>query len=282
MTGQGGEALELALGLLRAPALRSALRRRPLPDGIAEVLAIASESSEATREASTRTGRPASELVEAARFFIQQVLLADGADAYRSLGAMPDAMILCHQPSRKCFRPEGVLPLPELPMVVRQYEDLMEFYKAPKSVEDMVGARDAIAEWQRITYGWMGRSPDYKAAFLGTLGGNIGVGVPQTSTAAQAGVQVRHVRRISLLGADRLALARDVLVGGQRHAGGVLRRHVRVMAQRRERRGVVDLAARLGLGLGRDHAHVAGLGLLELRLVGVVGGRDRRPRCRPG
>jgi len=48
------------------------------------------------------------------------------------LGAMPDAMILCHQPSRKCFRPEGVLPLPELPMVVRQYEDLMEFYKAPK------------------------------------------------------------------------------------------------------------------------------------------------------
>ena len=32
--------------------------------------------------------------------------------------------------------------------------------------------RDAIAEWQRITYGWMGRSPDYKAAFLATLGGN--------------------------------------------------------------------------------------------------------------
>ena len=36
----------------------------------------------------------------------------------------------------------------------------------------MVGGRDAIAEWARVTYGWMGRAPDYKAAFLATLGAN--------------------------------------------------------------------------------------------------------------
>jgi 4-hydroxyphenylacetate 3-monooxygenase len=47
-----------------------------------------------------------------------------------------------------------------------------KFFKAPKTVEDMVGARDAIAEWARVTYGWMGRAPDYKAAFLATLGAN--------------------------------------------------------------------------------------------------------------
>ena len=41
-----------------------------------------------------------------------------------------------------------------------------------RSAEEMVGARDAIAEWARVTYGWMGRSPDYKAAFLATLGAN--------------------------------------------------------------------------------------------------------------
>ena len=35
-----------------------------------------------------------------------------------------------------------------------------------------MGARDAIAEWARISYGWIGRSPDYKAAFLATLGAN--------------------------------------------------------------------------------------------------------------
>ena len=38
----------------------------------------------------------------------------------------------------------------------------------------MVGARDAIAEWARVSYGWIGRSPDYKAAFLATLGANSG------------------------------------------------------------------------------------------------------------
>ena len=37
------------------------------------------------------------------------------------------------------------------------------FFRADRSAEDTVGARDAIAEWARISYGWMGRSPDYKA-----------------------------------------------------------------------------------------------------------------------
>ena len=47
-----------------------------------------------------------------------------------------------------------------------------KFFKAPKNVDDLVGGRDAIAEWARVTYGWMGRAPDYKAAFLATLGAN--------------------------------------------------------------------------------------------------------------
>ena len=47
-----------------------------------------------------------------------------------------------------------------------------KFFKAAKSREDLIGQRDAITEWARITYGWMGRSPDYKAAFLNTLGAN--------------------------------------------------------------------------------------------------------------
>ncbi len=47
-----------------------------------------------------------------------------------------------------------------------------KFFRVPRSVEDMVGDRDAIAKWARMTYGWMGRSPDYKASFLVTLGAN--------------------------------------------------------------------------------------------------------------
>lgn len=46
------------------------------------------------------------------------------------------------------------------------------FYKGAKSVEDLIAGRDAIAETQRVAYGWMGRAPDYKGAFLGTLGAN--------------------------------------------------------------------------------------------------------------
>lgn len=47
-----------------------------------------------------------------------------------------------------------------------------KFYRASRSAQEMVEARDAIAEWAKISYGWIGRSPDYKAAFLATLGAN--------------------------------------------------------------------------------------------------------------
>ncbi|MBC7147325.1 MAG: Pyoverdin chromophore biosynthetic protein pvcC [Thioclava marina] len=46
------------------------------------------------------------------------------------------------------------------------------FFKGAKSKEDLIAGRDAIAETQRVASGWMGRAPDYKAAFLGTLGAN--------------------------------------------------------------------------------------------------------------
>jgi len=49
------------------------------------------------------------------------------------------------------------------------------FFQAPHSVEEQVASRDAIAEWARITYGWMGRTPDYKAAWIGTLAANSGL-----------------------------------------------------------------------------------------------------------
>jgi 4-hydroxyphenylacetate 3-monooxygenase len=46
------------------------------------------------------------------------------------------------------------------------------FFRAARSSEDLFKDQKAIAEWARMTYGWMGRSPDYKASFLGTLGAN--------------------------------------------------------------------------------------------------------------
>src|ERR1700691_2125631 len=46
------------------------------------------------------------------------------------------------------------------------------FFKAPKSIDALLAGRNAISEWPKTTYGWLGRAPDYKASFLATLGAN--------------------------------------------------------------------------------------------------------------
>src|SRR5882757_2893605 len=47
-----------------------------------------------------------------------------------------------------------------------------KFFKVAHSREDLIGQRDAIAHWARLSYGWMGRSPDYKASLMNALGAN--------------------------------------------------------------------------------------------------------------
>jgi 4-hydroxyphenylacetate 3-monooxygenase len=44
-----------------------------------------------------------------------------------------------------------------------------KFFAPSYSADELVAARDAIAVWQRLVYGWMGRTPDYKAAFMAQL-----------------------------------------------------------------------------------------------------------------
>ncbi|MFZ7095378.1 J domain-containing protein [Luteimonas dalianensis] len=87
----GGEALDLALGLLRAPARRGLLAARPLPSGMTTLLEVAGGSGSAARAASAATGASPAELLAASRFFVQQILFIEGASAYRVLGARPDA-----------------------------------------------------------------------------------------------------------------------------------------------------------------------------------------------
>jgi 4-hydroxyphenylacetate 3-monooxygenase len=45
-----------------------------------------------------------------------------------------------------------------------------KFFMPSRSVADLEGAREAIAAWARLSYGFMGRTPDYKAAFMASLG----------------------------------------------------------------------------------------------------------------
>lgn len=48
-----------------------------------------------------------------------------------------------------------------------------KFFRVARSREDLIAQREAIAHWARMTYGWMGRTPDYKASLMNTLGANF-------------------------------------------------------------------------------------------------------------
>jgi 4-hydroxyphenylacetate 3-monooxygenase len=44
------------------------------------------------------------------------------------------------------------------------------FFMPSHTPEELLAARDAIAAWSRLSYGFMGRTPDYKASFMASLG----------------------------------------------------------------------------------------------------------------
>jgi 4-hydroxyphenylacetate 3-monooxygenase len=44
-----------------------------------------------------------------------------------------------------------------------------KFFKPSYSAQELVEAREAIAIWAKLSYGFMGRTPDYKAAFMASM-----------------------------------------------------------------------------------------------------------------
>jgi hypothetical protein len=83
--------IELALDLARMPALARSSVVPPLPPNVIELLRIAARSPEACQAAMAQTGEPRQVLIEAARFYLQQVLFRPDADCYRILGIQPAA-----------------------------------------------------------------------------------------------------------------------------------------------------------------------------------------------
>jgi hypothetical protein len=81
----------LALDLARMPALARSAVIPPLPPNIIELMRIAAASPEACQAAAAQTGEPSLVLIEAARFYLQQVLFRPDADCYRILGIQPTA-----------------------------------------------------------------------------------------------------------------------------------------------------------------------------------------------
>jgi hypothetical protein len=79
-------ALKLAIDLLHVPSRVRPLRSATLPRDVLTLLEIAAGDAEATRQASQASGRTPEVVRNAAAFFIEQILLAPGADSYRVLG----------------------------------------------------------------------------------------------------------------------------------------------------------------------------------------------------
>jgi hypothetical protein len=87
----GPRGIALALDLARMPALAHSIEKPPLPTDIFEIMRIAAGSPEVCQSASQVTGQPSAVLIEAARFYLQQMLLRPDADSYRVLGLPPGA-----------------------------------------------------------------------------------------------------------------------------------------------------------------------------------------------
>ena len=85
------DALELALALHHAPIQRFALRARPLPGRMDEVLQLASAAQPQLDAAAARFSEKQETVVEAVRFYLHQILFEPGTDAYRILGVEPGA-----------------------------------------------------------------------------------------------------------------------------------------------------------------------------------------------
>lgn len=86
-----GHAIELALDLVRMPALARTSVAPPIPAGVAELMQIAAAARKPCEAAAAATGQPVEAVIEAARFYLQQLLFRADADCYRILGLEPGA-----------------------------------------------------------------------------------------------------------------------------------------------------------------------------------------------
>ena len=81
------DALAVALTMLERPQTAKLAQASRLPEGVTLLLEIAAGEAQAVGAASQLTGRSEVTLQKAAGFFIEQVLLHPGGDAYRVLGS---------------------------------------------------------------------------------------------------------------------------------------------------------------------------------------------------
>lgn len=92
------------------------------------------------------------------------------ANSARSLGRLYDAL---HDPGQR----DTLLTVDKHGITTHR------FFAPSYSSDDLLKSRDAIAAWQRLSFGWMGRTPDYKAAFVAQMAESHGTYAPYSDNA---------------------------------------------------------------------------------------------------
>lgn len=85
------DAVRVALQIYAEPPAARGAAQAPLPDGVLDALKLAAGSAKAQTACSRDCGVAPERLTAAAKFFIEQVMLTQGADHYRVLGVDPQA-----------------------------------------------------------------------------------------------------------------------------------------------------------------------------------------------
>jgi DnaJ-domain-containing protein 1 len=161
LRSSANQILQTALALRLSPGERFRLLRQPLPPGITSVIEMASGAPQALKDAAVELGESEAVVLEAARFYLEQMLFAaPDADAYRILGVPPQA----EQDQ------------------IRLHHRLLQRWLHP----DRALAGDASVFATRVNQAWSRlRTPalreEYDAALMGN--GQAGVDVPAPSPA---------------------------------------------------------------------------------------------------
>ncbi|MCM2390629.1 4-hydroxyphenylacetate 3-hydroxylase family protein [Streptomyces albipurpureus] len=89
--------------------------------------------------------------------------------------------------ARSVARLYDALHDPELRDVLTYEDDqgirTHRFFAPSRTPDELLRARDAIAAWSRLSYGFMGRTPDYKAAFMASLSSSPDLYAPYADNA---------------------------------------------------------------------------------------------------
>src|SRR5687767_13571343 len=85
------QAIDVALDMVGRTNLIPEVQRDSLPEGVRDVIQLATGSETELAEAGRARGRDPKALRRAAIFFLQQALLYPGADSHRVLGLAPGA-----------------------------------------------------------------------------------------------------------------------------------------------------------------------------------------------